>query len=147
MTANLLSKMERKVVRLVALGCSVKKAAEILDRSVHTIDNHKTRAMRKLGVHNSVELTRHAIRFGISPLEDQLTAVELGVDQPHTVGNGPHAVGPAQLPAQAAPAPSPQVIQRIEVSHPGSEGALHPHAPRHETTPWRQHTCPMRSSE
>lgn len=124
MSASSLSKMERKVVRLVALGCSVKRAAEILGRSVHTIDNHKTRAMRKLGVHNAVELTRHAIRFGISPLDDQLTPLELGVDQPHAATHGPHIAPAAEVPQQR--------IQRIEVSHEAGEGKLHPHAPRHD---------------
>ncbi len=72
-----LTPMERRVVRLVSLGCTVREVAAILGRSVHTVDNHKTRAMRKLGVHNLAQLTREALRLGITSLEDHLTEEEL----------------------------------------------------------------------
>ncbi len=71
-----LTPMERRVVRLVSLGCTVKQVAVILGRSVHTVDNHKTRAMRKLGVHNVAQLTRQAIKLGISSLDDSLDSQE-----------------------------------------------------------------------
>ena len=71
-----LTSMERRVVRLVSLGCTVKQVAAILGRSVHTVDNHKTRAMRKLGVHNLAQLTREAIKLGITSLEDRLDSRE-----------------------------------------------------------------------
>ncbi len=71
-----LTPMERRVVRLVSLGCTVKQVAAILGRSVHTVDNHKTRAMRKLGVHNVAQLTRQAIKLGISSLDDCLDVQE-----------------------------------------------------------------------
>jgi DNA-binding CsgD family transcriptional regulator len=33
--------------------------------SINTVDNHKTRLMRKLGVHKTVELARLAMREGL----------------------------------------------------------------------------------
>ena len=75
--ARPLTSMERQVIRLVSLGCSLADMAAILRRSIATVDNHKTRGMRKLGVHKAAELTRVAIRLGISSLDDQLTPQEL----------------------------------------------------------------------
>ena len=80
-----LTSMERQVIRLVSLGCSLSDMAAILRRSITTIDNHKTRSMRKLGVHKAAELTRVAIRLGISQLDDRLTPQELERLQPGTV--------------------------------------------------------------
>jgi DNA-binding CsgD family transcriptional regulator len=71
--------MERQVIRLVSLGCSLADTAAILRRSLTTVDNHKTRGMRKLGVHKAAELTRVAIRLGITSLDDQLTPQELAI--------------------------------------------------------------------
>ncbi len=71
-----LTPMERKVVRLLSLGCTVKQVAAMLHRSRHTIDNHKCRAMRKLGVHNLAMLTRRAMELGISGIGDELSADE-----------------------------------------------------------------------
>jgi DNA-binding CsgD family transcriptional regulator len=74
--AALLTPMERRILRLFSLGCSLRDAAAILGRSIRTIDNHKTRGMRKLGVHKAAELTRVAIKLGISHLDDELTEQE-----------------------------------------------------------------------
>jgi DNA-binding CsgD family transcriptional regulator len=72
-----LTAMERQVIRLVSLGCSLPDMAAILGRSMATVDNHRTRGMRKLGVHKAAELTRVAIRLGITSLDDCLTPREL----------------------------------------------------------------------
>lgn len=71
-----LTPMQRKVVRLCALGCSVKEAALILGLSPSTVDNHKTRAMKSIRVTNIARLARYAIREGISALDDELTLEE-----------------------------------------------------------------------
>jgi len=60
-----LTRRELQVLRLVAQGHSVRQCAEILSRSESTIDNHKARIMKKLGMHRAVELTRFAIREGL----------------------------------------------------------------------------------
>jgi DNA-binding CsgD family transcriptional regulator len=39
--------------------------AKALGISVKTAENHRTRAMEKLGVHNTAELVRYAARKGL----------------------------------------------------------------------------------
>lgn len=56
---------EIEVLKLVALGHSVKDCAELLDLAPSTVDNHKARLMKKLGVHKALDLTRLAIREGL----------------------------------------------------------------------------------
>jgi len=60
-----LTPRELEVLRLIALGNTVKECAEILELSPSTVDNHKSRLMKKLGVHKSLDLTRLAIREGL----------------------------------------------------------------------------------
>lgn len=72
-----LTKRQRQVVRLVSLGCSVSDIAKILGIARATVDNHKGRAMRILGVRKAAELTRLAIKHRIAPMADRLTPDEL----------------------------------------------------------------------
>lgn len=60
-----LTPRETEVMRLVATGNTVKDCARILKLAQSTVDNHKSRLMRKLNVHKSSELTRLAIREGL----------------------------------------------------------------------------------
>ncbi len=60
---------EREVTQLVAQGLSTKAIARKLHISVRTVDAHRRNIMKKLGVGSVAELTRLAIRHGISPLE------------------------------------------------------------------------------
>ena len=71
-----LTERERQVVRLVSLGCSVKEAAAVLKLAPNTVDNHRSRAMAKLGTDKAALLTRIAIKNRISSLKDQLTPAE-----------------------------------------------------------------------
>ncbi len=71
-----LTDREKEVVRLISLGCTVAEAASILGLSPSTVDNHKTRAMAKLGTNKTALLTRLAIMGRISPLRDRLTPAE-----------------------------------------------------------------------
>jgi two-component system NarL family response regulator len=57
---------EREVVKLVAEGHSSKAIASKLDISPTTVDAHRRNAMAKLGLHNVADLTRYAIRHGIT---------------------------------------------------------------------------------
>jgi DNA-binding CsgD family transcriptional regulator len=75
-TANSLTPRLRQVVRLASLGCTLKDMGAILGISPNTADNHRTRAMKALGVDRTALLTRAAIKLRVSPLNDQLTAVE-----------------------------------------------------------------------
>jgi len=60
-----LTRREKEVLRLIALGNSVKGCAKILKLAPSTVDNHKSRLMRKLQIHKSSALTRLAIREGL----------------------------------------------------------------------------------
>jgi DNA-binding NarL/FixJ family response regulator len=71
-----LSPREIEVIRLLSLGCTVKEIASVLGISTSTVENHKARTMRKLGVFKSVLLTRIAIKLGISDIDDRLTDSE-----------------------------------------------------------------------
>jgi DNA-binding NarL/FixJ family response regulator len=50
-----------QVLKLLCQGHSSTKIAELLGRSSRTIDNHRYRMMKKLGIHNSMELMEYAI--------------------------------------------------------------------------------------
>ena len=56
-----LTHREREVMKLLAEGNTVKEAARILGLSQKTVDTHKTNLMKKLDIHNRVELVRFAI--------------------------------------------------------------------------------------
>jgi DNA-binding NarL/FixJ family response regulator len=59
------SPREREVWKLLAQGRSVGECAKLLGLARSTIDNHKSRLMRKLGVHKAAELGRRAITDGL----------------------------------------------------------------------------------
>ena len=71
-----LTEREREVVRLVSLGCTVKEAAKVLKLAPSTVDNHKSRAMAKLGTDKLALVARIAIKSRISSLKDKLTTSE-----------------------------------------------------------------------
>lgn len=71
-----LTPRQREVVRLISLGCSCPEVAEILDISPLTAGNHRTAAMKILGVDKATILTRIALKHRISSLTDKLTAAE-----------------------------------------------------------------------
>jgi DNA-binding NarL/FixJ family response regulator len=56
---------EREVWVLVAQGRTLKEIADLLGKSESTLDNQRTRLMRRLGVHKSADLTRLAIEAGL----------------------------------------------------------------------------------
>jgi two-component system, NarL family, response regulator NreC len=58
---DLLTGREREVLKLLAEGLTVKEAAASLDRSVKTVDVHKSNLMRKLDVHDRAGLVKYAI--------------------------------------------------------------------------------------
>ena len=53
-----LTKTEMKVLKLVYMGKNNKEIAHILGRSLRTVEDHRRNIMRKLDVHNSVELIK-----------------------------------------------------------------------------------------
>ena len=60
-----LTDRETEVLRLVAKGLSYKQVAERLFLSHRTVQNHVQNTLRKLQLHNRVQLVRYAIEQGI----------------------------------------------------------------------------------
>ncbi|MBJ7529128.1 MAG: response regulator transcription factor [Nocardioides sp.] len=60
-----LTDRETEVLRMVAKGLSYKQIAERLVLSHRTVQNHVQNTLRKLQMHNRVELTRYAIEQGL----------------------------------------------------------------------------------
>jgi len=60
-----LTAREREVFHLVIEGRTTKEVARELGTSVKTAENHRTRIMDKLRVHNAAELVRYAARKGL----------------------------------------------------------------------------------
>jgi two-component system response regulator NreC len=65
---NTLTLREREVMKLLAEGNTVKKAAAVLGVSVKTVEAHKFNLMRKLDIHNKAQLVTVAIRKKILPV-------------------------------------------------------------------------------
>ncbi|WP_119718694.1 response regulator [Cognatilysobacter tabacisoli] len=60
-----LTAREREVFHLIAEGLTTKEIARKLDISVKTAENHRARVIDKLGVRNTAELVRYALRRGL----------------------------------------------------------------------------------
>jgi len=65
-----LSDREREVLQLIAEGRSSKEIGVAFHISARTVDTHRQRLMDKLGIHTVAELTKFAIREGLTELED-----------------------------------------------------------------------------
>jgi DNA-binding NarL/FixJ family response regulator len=63
-----LTSRQREVLQLVAEGRGTKAIATILNVSVKTVEFHKARIMRQLGIHTTADLTKYAITHGITGL-------------------------------------------------------------------------------
>jgi DNA-binding NarL/FixJ family response regulator len=64
-----LTAREREVLQLLAEGKATKQAAAILRVSVKTVETHRRQIMEKLDLHSVAELTKYAIREGLTTLE------------------------------------------------------------------------------
>jgi len=60
-----LSAREQEILKLIAEGNSSREIAEMLDLSVKTVHNHRTRLMTKLDIHRNTDLVKYAIRLGM----------------------------------------------------------------------------------
>jgi DNA-binding NarL/FixJ family response regulator len=63
-----LSDREREVLQLVAEGKTSKEIASQLNLSIKTVEAHRLNIMEKLNIHTVAELTKYAIREGLSSL-------------------------------------------------------------------------------
>jgi len=66
---SLLTKRQRQVLQLIAEGKTTKDIASLLDISVKTVETHRQKIMEKLGIYSIAQLTKYAIREGLTILE------------------------------------------------------------------------------
>ena len=64
-----LTNREREVLQLFAEGKTTKQIASLLFVSIKTIETHRKQIMYKLGLNSIAELTKYAIREGLTSLE------------------------------------------------------------------------------
>ena len=62
-----LTPQEQEILKLIAEGYTNKEIAELIHRSVKTVQAHRARLMEKLNLHDRAEIVRYAIRKG--PIE------------------------------------------------------------------------------
>lgn len=65
---SLLSDRELEVLKRIADGLNTKEIARDLGLSVKTVEAHRVRLMAKLDLHSVAELTKYAVRRGLSSL-------------------------------------------------------------------------------
>ena len=63
---SLLTEREREVLQLIAEGKSTKQIARDLNVSAKTVESHRRQVMGKLNIRNVAELTKYAIREGLT---------------------------------------------------------------------------------
>lgn len=61
-----LSDREREVLQLIAEGRSTREIADALHISVKTVESHRKNIMEKANLHTVAELTKYAIRHGLT---------------------------------------------------------------------------------
>jgi two-component system NarL family response regulator len=65
---SVLGRREQEVLALLAEGRPSREIAEQLHISLATVEVHRRNIMHKLGLHNVAQLTRYAIRKGLTSL-------------------------------------------------------------------------------
>ena len=65
-----LSPRERQVLKLIADGKHSKEIAEVLNMSIKTVEGHRQNVMQRLNLHTVAELTKYAIREGITSSDE-----------------------------------------------------------------------------
>jgi FixJ family two-component response regulator len=73
-----LTKSEARVLQLIVNGKSNKEVAELLHRSVRTIEVHRSHLMRKLGAENLIDLLKRAAAMGLIELPTEHDQRETG---------------------------------------------------------------------
>ena len=66
---EILTNRECEILQLISEGNSTKKIAEVLFISPKTVESHRANIMEKLNIHNIPELTKYAIRAGLTSVD------------------------------------------------------------------------------
>jgi len=61
---------EREVLQLVAEGKTSAQTAKEMHISIKTVESHRRNIVQKLGLHGTAELTKYALREGLTSLDD-----------------------------------------------------------------------------
>jgi DNA-binding NarL/FixJ family response regulator len=64
-----LSPREMEVLQLLAEGLTSPQIGRRLFVATTTVDSHRRKIMHKLGIHNVADLTKYAVREGLTPLD------------------------------------------------------------------------------
>lgn len=67
-TDCVLTPREREVLQLIAEGHNTKRIAGIMQVSVKTVETHRKHLMERLGIYSIAELTKFAVREGLTTL-------------------------------------------------------------------------------
>ncbi len=67
---SILSPREREVLQLIAEGLSTREIAQKICVSIKTVESHRQQLMRKLNAKSVAELTKIALREGLTSLEE-----------------------------------------------------------------------------
>ena len=67
---DLIGPREREVLQLLAEGLSSPEIGHRLHLATSTVETHRRNIMSKLGLHSVAELTKFAIREGLTPLDE-----------------------------------------------------------------------------
>ncbi|MFH1379192.1 MAG: response regulator transcription factor [bacterium] len=67
--SGVLTKREREVLQLFAEGKTTNQIALLLVLSIKTIETHRSNIMEKLNIHSIAEITKYAIREGLTSVE------------------------------------------------------------------------------
>jgi two-component system response regulator NreC len=62
---EVLTDREREVLQLIAEGYTNREIADLLHLSIKTVQNHRSKIMNKLDLHDRGELIKYAIQQGI----------------------------------------------------------------------------------
>lgn len=68
-STSILTPREREVLQLLAEGKSTRQIASSLEVSVKTVETFRQQLMEKLDIHTVAELTKYAVREGLTSLE------------------------------------------------------------------------------
>lgn len=67
---DILTNRENEILQLITEGNATKRIAEVLFISPKTVESHRENIMEKLDIHNIPELTKYAIRVGLTSIDD-----------------------------------------------------------------------------
>lgn len=65
-----LTSREREILQLITEGKSTAETADLLNVSAKTVETHRKNIMDKLNIHTIAELTKYAVREGLTSLEN-----------------------------------------------------------------------------